>query len=70
MVNTNALTSRRIEVSSSFDDIQDYYEELGWTDGLPVVPATNTPDIDIIALSKDTDQPLKRDSVSISLRCV
>ena len=40
MVNTNALTSRRLEVSSSFDDIQDYYEELGWTDGLPVVPAT------------------------------
>ena len=40
MVNTNALTSRRIEVSSSFDDIQDYYDERGWTDGLPVVPAT------------------------------
>ena len=29
-----------VEVSASFDAIQDYYEEQGWTDGLPVVPAT------------------------------
>ena len=34
------IQSRRVEVSASFDAIQDYYEEQGWTDGLPVVPAT------------------------------
>ena len=34
------LQSRRVEVSSDFDAIQDYYEQQGWTDGLPVVPAT------------------------------
>ena len=34
------LKSRRIEVSEAFDVVQDYYEEQGWTDGLPVVPAT------------------------------
>lgn len=34
------LRSRRIDVADSFDAIQDYYEEQGWTDGLPVVPAT------------------------------
>ncbi|MCH8744597.1 MAG: hypothetical protein IIB31_02990, partial [Chloroflexi bacterium] len=34
------LKSRRIEVSEAFDVVQDYYEEQGWTDGLPVVPPT------------------------------
>lgn len=34
------LRSRRIEVPDSSATIQDYYEERGWTDGLPVVPAT------------------------------
>lgn len=34
------LRSRRIEVPDAFAAIQDYYEERGWTDGLPVVPAT------------------------------
>jgi hypothetical protein len=40
MVNPLTLKSRRIDVPNSFDAIQDYYEEQGWTDGLPVVPAT------------------------------
>ena len=40
MTSLHDLSSRRVEVSSSFDAIQDYYEEQGWTDGLPVVPAT------------------------------
>ena len=34
------LKSRRVEVADSFEAIQDYYEEQGWTDGLPVTPAT------------------------------
>ena len=34
------IQSRRVEVAAAFDAIQDYYEEQGWTDGLPVVPAT------------------------------
>ena len=34
------IRSRRVEVSASYDAIQDYYERHGWTDGLPVVPAT------------------------------
>ena len=40
MVSTSNLQSRRIDVKDSFDAIQDYYDEQGWTDGLPVVPAT------------------------------
>ena len=40
MANPNTLQSRRWQGSDSFDLIQDYYEERGWTDGLPVVPAT------------------------------
>ena len=39
-MNPSILQSRRIDVADSFDLIQDYYEEQGWTDGLPVVPAT------------------------------
>jgi len=34
------LTSRRLDVPDSFAAVQAYYEERGWTDGLPVVPAT------------------------------
>jgi hypothetical protein len=40
MVSPYTLQSRRIDVENSFDLIQDYYDEQGWTDGLPVVPAT------------------------------
>ena len=40
IVTASPLRSRRIEVPDSFASIQDYYEERGWTDGLPVVPAT------------------------------
>ena len=40
MVNSSTLQSRRVQVSDSFAAIQDLYEERGWTDGLPVVPAT------------------------------
>ncbi len=39
-MNPLTIQSRRVEVSADFDAIQDYYEEQGWTDGLPVVPAT------------------------------
>jgi hypothetical protein len=38
--NRPALSSRRIDVPDSYDAIQDYYEDQGWTDGMPVVPAT------------------------------
>ena len=38
--NTPALRSRRIDVPDSYEAIQDYYEDQGWTDGMPVVPAT------------------------------
>ncbi len=41
MNNPQQLTSRRVSVDASFDAIQDYYEQQGWTDGLPVVPATD-----------------------------
>ncbi len=40
MASAVTLQSRRIQVSDSFEQIQDYYESQGWTDGLPVVPAT------------------------------
>jgi hypothetical protein len=39
-VTASPLTSRRLEVPDSFAAVQAYYEERGWTDGLPVVPAT------------------------------
>ena len=39
-MNPLTIHSRRVEVSADFDAIQDYYEQQGWTDGLPVVPAT------------------------------
>ena len=42
MVNPLTLQSRRIDVADSYQAIQDYYEEQGWTDGLPVVPATES----------------------------
>ena len=40
IVTTSSLRSRRIAVPDAFATIQDYYEAQGWTDGLPVVPAT------------------------------
>ena len=39
-MNPLTIQSRRVAVDASFDAIQDYYEQQGWTDGLPVVPAT------------------------------
>ena len=39
-MNPLTIQSRRVEVSADFAAIQDYYEQQGWTDGLPVVPAT------------------------------
>ena len=39
-MSTSNLQSRQVDVEDSFDAIQDYYDEQGWTDGLPVVPAT------------------------------
>ncbi len=39
-MNPLALQSRRVNVEDSFDAIQDYCWEQGWTDGLPVVPPT------------------------------
>ena len=35
-----SLNARRINVPDSFEAIQDYCWEQGWTDGLPVVPPT------------------------------
>ena len=40
MSNQLALQSRRVDVPSTFDAVQDYCWQQGWTDGLPVVPAT------------------------------
>ena len=39
-MNPLTIQSRRVDVPADFSAIQDYYEEQGWTDGLPVVPAT------------------------------
>ncbi len=40
MTDPLSLRSRRVDVDASCDAIQDYYADQGWTDGLPVVPAT------------------------------
>ena len=37
-----ALNSSRVDVLDSFQAIQDYCWEQGWTDGLPVVPPTES----------------------------
>ena len=42
MANPLALQARRVQVSDSPDAIQDYCWQQGWTDGLPVVPATES----------------------------
>ena len=34
------IQSRRMEISADFGAIQGYFEQLGWTDELSVVPAT------------------------------
>ena len=39
-MNSVHLSARRAEVPDSFQAIQDYCWEQGWTDGLPVVPPT------------------------------
>ncbi len=39
-MNPITIASRRVAVSAAYDAVQDYYAEQGWTDGLPVVPAT------------------------------
>ena len=39
-MNSVPIRSARHDVADSFNAIQDYYEEQGWTDGLPVVQAT------------------------------
>ena len=40
MTHPLALQARRFDVPDSHDAVQDFYWEQGWTDGLPVVPAT------------------------------
>ena len=40
MLNLPRLESRRVEINNSPRALQDYYVQQGWTDGLPVVPAT------------------------------
>ena len=37
---SQTIQSRRVEIHNSARAIQDYYVQQGWTDGLPVVPAT------------------------------
>ena len=39
-MNSVSLNARRVEVPDSFQALQDYCWEQGWTDGLPVVPPT------------------------------
>ncbi len=44
-----SLNARRVAVPDSFQAIQDYCWEQGWTDGLPVVPATEPPVREMLA---------------------
>ena len=48
-MNVGSLNARRIDVPDSFQDIQDYCWEQGWTDGLPVVPPTESLVRDMLA---------------------
>ena len=40
MASSPALTSERIDVEDSFEEINDLFYQRGWTDGLPIVPPT------------------------------
>ena len=40
--NNAALRSRRVQLPDSFQAVQDYCWEQGWTDGLPVTPPTES----------------------------
>ncbi len=40
MVTTLELSAERVEVPGALDDLNDYFEDKHWTDGLPVVPPT------------------------------
>ena len=42
MANPLALQARRVDVPDYHDEVQDFYWQQGWTDGLPVVPATES----------------------------
>ena len=39
-MNASALQSERFEVDDELWAAQTYFEEKGWTDGLPIVPPT------------------------------
>ena len=40
MASGPTLTSERIDVEDSWEEINDLFYERGWTDGLPIVPPT------------------------------
>ncbi len=40
MVDVCQLVSKRIEITDSFEEINEYYYRHGWTDGLPIIPPT------------------------------
>ena len=40
MVDVSQLVSKRIEITDSFEEINEYYYRHGWTDGLPIIPPT------------------------------
>jgi len=46
------LASRRVQVADSFQAVQDYCWERGWTDGLPVVPPTEQLVLEMLAAYK------------------
>ena len=46
------LASRRVQVADSFQAVQDYCWERGWTDGLPVVPPTDQLVLEMLAAYK------------------
>ena len=47
------LASRRVQVADSFQAVQDYCWERGWTDGLPVVPPTEQLVLEMLAAYKE-----------------
>ena len=49
MTTTPQLTSRRVRIPADFTAAQDYLWEQGWTDGLPVVPPTESAVRDMLA---------------------
>ena len=56
-MNPSALQSERFEVDDELWAAQTYFEEKGWTDGLPIVPPTEERVVQMLAAAQRGHTP-------------